>query len=242
MVQGRFRILSDEERKAKRKARDKARRTTPEYKAKDKEKRDRPENKAKDKEKRSTPKFKANANKRNKKYFSSEKGKTTNKKAQKKYSSSEKGKNFIKKYKSSGKNSVCQKKYSSSEKGKAGQKKFKSSEKGSTSVQLKVLRHYSKLHSNSNISCCRCCGLNGHTDFLAIDHIQGRREMKSIKELVEIKYTSTLEGYALARWIIKNNYLLDLQTEYFQILCHNCNAAKGYPRNKGKCPMENKPH
>jgi len=59
--------------------------------------------------------------------------------------------------------------------------------------------------------------------------------MDSIPELTKIGYSSELEH--LNKWIIKNDF-----PKYFQILCHNCNAAKAYPRNKGKCPMENKPH
>ena len=30
--------------------------------------------------------------------------------------------------------------------------------------------------------------------------------------------------------------------EGFQILCHNCNTAKGMIKNNNECPMENKPH
>ena len=120
------------------------------------------------------------------------------------------------------------------------QKKYKDTEKGKAtryaddfSRRLKVLEHYSKSLSNSDIPCCRCCGLNEHTDFLAIDHILGKKEMDSIPELVKIEYSSELEH--LNKWIIKNKYLKDLQTEYFQILCHNCNVAKG---DYGKCPHE----
>ena len=63
--------------------------------------------------------------------------------------------------------------------------------------------------------------------------------MDTIPELVKIGYSSEFKSTQLIDWIIKKNYLKDLQTEYFQILCHNCNAAKG---GYGKCPMKNKPH
>ena len=211
------RKLTDEELKANKAARAKLRESTLEYKTKRKEL-------------SQTPKFKAGASKRNKKYFSSEKGKTTNKKAQKKYASSEKGKNFIKKYKSSGKNSVSQKKYSSSEKGKIGRKKFESSEKGYASTRLKVLQYYSKLHSNSDIPCCRCCGQNSHIDFLTVDHIDGRKNLP--------KEQKHLEGDHLISWLSRNN----CPEGVVQILCHNCNSAKGMPRNNNECPMKGKPH
>ena len=102
------------------------------------------------------------------------------------------------------------------------------------SKRLKVLKHYSKNLSNSDIPCCNCCGENSHLEFLSIDHIMGKKEMDTIKELVKIKYSSKLIDIKLTRWIIKNNF-----PKYFQILCHNCNLSKGY---YGNCPLEGKPH
>ena len=102
------------------------------------------------------------------------------------------------------------------------------------SKRLKVLKHYSKNLSNSDIPCCNCCGENSHLEFLSIDHIMGKKEMDTIKELVKIKYSSELIDIKLTRWIIKNNF-----PKYFQILCHNCNLSKGY---YGNCPLEGKPH
>ena len=100
--------------------------------------------------------------------------------------------------------------------------------------RLKVLLEYSKRLSNSNVTCCACCGLKDHIDFFALDHIAGRKEMDSEPELVKLGYSSKLLSGNLRRWIIENNY-----PKGFQILCHNCNTAKGL---YGKCPMENKPH
>jgi len=208
-----------------------------------------------------------------KEYYQTEQGKATRKRAEKKYKSSEHGKAKIKEYRSSEKGRAIIKEYEQTEKGKAtiqraskkyksskagkakikeytaskagkaSEKKFQSSEKGGKSMQLKVLKHFSKLHSNSYIPCCACCGENSHLDFLAIDHIIGRAEMNSIKELVEIGYKSVLISSGLNKWIIDNNYLSDLKTEYFQILCHNCNTSKGYPRNNNECiHKKNTPH
>ena len=148
----------------------------------------------------------------------------------KKYDQSEKGNSIKKK---------AAKKYHSSEKGKATVKEYQQSEKGNRATRLKILRYYSKLHSNSDIPCCRCCGLNSHVKFLDVDHIQGRYDMDSIPELVKLGYSSKRTVMGLTPWLVKNNYLKDLQTEYFQILCKNCNVTKGL---YGKCPMENKPH
>ena len=64
-------------------------------------------------------------------------------------------------------------------------------------------------------------------EFLAIDHILGKKVMDSIPELIELGYSSKMKKTVLLNWIKNNNYLSNLQTEYFQILCHNCNVAKG---------------
>jgi len=103
--------------------------------------------------------------------------------------------------------------------------------------RLKILQEYSKRHSKSDVPCCRCCGKNSHVDFLSIDHILGKKEMDLIPELVEMGYSSKLTDLKLSNWIIDNNF-----PEYFQILCHNCNTAKGLKDNNNKCPLEGKPH
>ncbi len=103
--------------------------------------------------------------------------------------------------------------------------------------RLKIFQEYSKRLSNSDIPCCNCCGLNNYLDFLAIDHVLGKKQMDSVPELVKIGYSSKLKEGRLYQWIVDNDF-----PEGFQILCHNCNFAKGYPRNNGKCPLENKPH
>ena len=40
-------------------------------------------------------------------------------------------------------------------------------------------------------------------------------------------------GHRMYVWIIKNNF-----PEGFQVLCHNCNMARSYPRNGGICPHQ----
>ena len=62
---------------------------------------------------------------------------------------------------------------------------------------------------------CACCG-ESEIKFLSIDHINGggtkhRKEVGNIPE-----------------WLIKNNF-----PKGFQVLCHNCNQAKGF---YGVCP------
>jgi len=103
--------------------------------------------------------------------------------------------------------------------------------------RLKILQVYSKRLSNSDVPCCKCCGKNSHIDFLSIDHIIGRVEMNSVPELVNLGYSSKLHPDSLKKWIVDNNF-----PKGFQILCHNCNTAKGLKDNNNKCPMKNKPH
>lgn len=80
--------------------------------------------------------------------------------------------------------------------------------------RMGVLEHYGKQ--------CACCGESKY-EFLAIDHINNdgaeqRRSMPNIR------------GSKFMRWLILNNYPTN-----FQILCHNCNMAKGF---YGQCPHQ----
>tara|TARA_B110000263_G_C14783719_1_gene274436 strand:+ start:142 stop:432 length:291 start_codon:yes stop_codon:yes gene_type:complete len=95
---------------------------------------------------------------------------------------------------------------------------------------LKVLQYYSKHLSKSDIPCCRCCGESYHIDFLSVDHIAGRKEMNSEPELLKLGYSSSRIANQLVLWLVKNNF-----PKGFQILCHNCNLAKGF---HGKCPHQ----
>jgi len=82
--------------------------------------------------------------------------------------------------------------------------------------RLTVLSHYSGL-----IPFCCCCG-EKEVKFLALDHIKGGGNIHR-KEIAGGEM-----GGNMYQWIIKNDF-----PEGFQILCHNCNAAKGY---YGECP------
>lgn len=69
---------------------------------------------------------------------------------------------------------------------------------------------------------CACCG-EEEPKFLSIDHIDGggaahRRE------------TGVGSGFHFYLWIRRNDY-----PDGLQVLCHNCNSAKG---SYGQCPHE----
>lgn len=69
---------------------------------------------------------------------------------------------------------------------------------------------------------CACCGIT-EPKFLAIDHINGGGN----------KHRKTLGskgGASFYSWLKRNNYPTG-----FQVLCHNCNMAKGF---YGQCPHQ----
>lgn len=82
--------------------------------------------------------------------------------------------------------------------------------KGRRKARLEVLTHY----SNGEMKCA-CCGEN-EVKFLTLDHINGRSDGQRAA------------GTALVQWIRKMKY-----PSGFQVLCFNCNCAKGF---WGKCP------
>jgi hypothetical protein len=217
-------VLTDEERKAKKKARE----STPERKAIIKKNRNKPERLAKKKESNynynhsNEGQEKDKARRRTPEYIAKEKVR----KSKPEY------KAYMKKHKSTPefklKDRITRKKRESTPEFKAkqdGEKLLKSIRRAT------VLLGYSKRHSNSKVPCCNCCGENSFVEFLAIDHIAGKYKMDSIPELVKIGYSSKLKDYRLIDWLIDNNF-----PKGFQILCHNCNMAKGV---YGQCPHQN---
>ena len=87
--------------------------------------------------------------------------------------------------------------------------------------KMMVFSVYSKRLSNSKTPCCACCRENYSHEFLAIDHINGRKIHGHKKGW---------GGTAMYHWLEKNNY-----PDGFQVLCHNCNIAKGV---FGICPHQ----
>ena len=169
-------VLTDEERKAKKKAYQQS----PEVKAKKKAYQQSPEGKAKAKRKRDSPEGQAKAKEnrikhstRIKAYHSrpDRKAKEKQRKAEPAYRQWEQG-----------------------ARAKENQNRFN------------VLQHYSKNLSNSDIPCCNCCGQNNHLDFLAIDHIAGIKKMDFEPELIKLGYSSKLVGRSLIKWIIVNDF------------------------------------
>lgn len=78
-----------------------------------------------------------------------------------------------------------------------------------------VCNHY----SNGTMQCA-CCG-ESNSEFLTIDHINGRKHITD-------KLLKKLTGQKLYVWLIENNF-----PEGYRILCYNCNCSVGF---FGYCP------
>ena len=81
---------------------------------------------------------------------------------------------------------------------------------------------------------CVCCG-EKHIEFLAIDHINGdgaehRRAL--LKERGWKVSATAMSGSHMYYWLRENNY-----PPGFQVLCANCNTAKGHAADR-LCPHE----
>ena len=238
-------VQTDEERKAK----EKARKQTPEYKAKQKAYKQTDEVKTREKKNRATPKRKAveKANRdrpenkaKRKDYADRPKNKLRKKLNRLKPENLEKEKA----HKQTPAYKAMEKERESRPENKAkresNRKKRELTPKGKAKKEaskvlyalerLNVLLGYSKRHSNSDVPCCRCCGENSFVEFLDIDHVLGKKQMDSIPELVAIGYSSKFKIKKLISWITENDF-----PEGFQVLCKNCNGAKGV---NGICPHE----
>ena len=82
--------------------------------------------------------------------------------------------------------------------------------------RLEVLEHYGGVPPK-----CKCCG-EEEVKFLSIDHIDGGGKEHRAKT-----------GSNYIAWFKKNNF-----PNGFQILCHNCNLAKGFYQ---ECPHQTTP-
>jgi len=88
--------------------------------------------------------------------------------------------------------------------------------------KIEVITHY-----GGDPPKCACCG-ESHMIFLTIDHIKGDGAEHRKQITGDSRKCS---GHHIHAWLIKNNF-----PEGFQVLCCNCNMAKG--RSKVQfCPV-----
>ena len=90
-------------------------------------------------------------------------------------------------------------------------------------LKKQVLTPISKKITNSNILKCNCLGCpEKMIEFLSIDHIDGREKMGHVGWSTETLY-----------YWIRRQLEQGIVPDGLQVLCHNCNWAKG---RYGKCP------
>jgi len=91
---------------------------------------------------------------------------------------------------------------------------------------LKEFREKCLIHYGGEDYHCNCCGEKTY-EFLCLDHINGggNEHRKSVSGKKQ-------SGGTIYRWLVKNNF-----PKGFQVLCHNCNLAKGF---YGECPHKNR--
>ena len=208
--------------KARKKAWAQKYRNTSEVKAKRKEYDSRPENKLRRKKYTSKPEVRAKIQERNKKYSARPDVKAKKKEYDSRPESKAKMKGYRKKYRENPENLAKIRKYTREYREQNRPKIRKYNNELRQRLKIEIFSEYSKRHSNSDVPCCRCCGENSHIDFLSVDHVEGRKNFP--------KEQQKLRGVNMYEWIKRNDY-----PDNFQILCHNCNLAKGF---FGACPHE----
>jgi hypothetical protein len=95
-------------------------------------------------------------------------------------------------------------------------------------VKMVVLTTY-----GGNPPKCACCGETA-ISFLTIDHINGdgnKHREQIWKELKQLKKNRKRHGVDFYKWLINNHF-----PEGFQVLCANCNMAKGQKKQR-LCPV-----
>lgn len=152
-------------------------------------------------------------NTNNQKYCSIECRKINKKEYSNKYSKSDKQKDYRKIYWQSDRGKKVIDKHRQTDKYKEYQKSYYKDNK------LKVIEYY----SNGTMQ-CNCCGEN-QIEFLTIDHINCGKLLHGKNRKIH-----KISGTNLYLDLIKNNF-----PKGYQILCFNCNCAKG---TIGKCPHE----
>lgn len=108
------------------------------------------------------------------------------------------------------------KKYQSTKEATEAQREH--SRRRNREIRLIVLRHYSSYNPF-----CACCG-EKEINFLTLEHMEGGGN----KHRQLIYPNGKGRSGPISGWIIKNNFPAG-----FQVLCYNCNCAKGH---YGICP------
>ena len=104
--------------------------------------------------------------------------------------------------------------------------------KNNKSQKYRVLTHYSKKQSNSDVPCCSCCGENEFLIFLTIDHVRGRKYSDDYINTTEKKARNAITGKVMYDKLEKQNF-----PNGYRVLCWNCNSARDKQPDK-ICPHQ----
>lgn len=103
------------------------------------------------------------------------------------------------------------------------QQKYEQENRGKFKVYQKQFREKLRLecltHYGGNPPKCACCG-ETEIKFLTIDHINGGGN----------QHYKLRKKSSIYQWLVNNNF-----PEGYQVLCYNCNCAKGH---YGVCPHQ----
>lgn len=91
--------------------------------------------------------------------------------------------------------------------------------------RLEVLQHY----AGGPNPMCACCP-EGHLEFLTVDHINGRS--------TDHKRRNNWGGFIASGDALIRKLVQEGLPEGYQILCYNCNCARGHRGREGKCPHQ----
>lgn len=99
-------------------------------------------------------------------------------------------------------------------------------------LKLQVMEHY----GNGKVACA-CCG-ESMIEFLTLDHIDNdgaEHRRNEVKGALKDGRGSRAGGWKFYHWLKKNDYPAEYR---LQILCWNCNCAKGFYK---VCPHVERP-
>jgi len=120
---------------------------------------------------------------------------------------------------------------------KANPERFHASTRSRNKTRkYRVLSHYSKKQSKSDVPCCSCCGENEFLIFLTIDHVHGRKYtddyMRPKGKKSPKNWKMAMTGNLLYMKLERLNY-----PSGYRVLCWNCNSARDNQPDK-ICPHQ----
>ena len=90
-------------------------------------------------------------------------------------------------------------------------------------LKKSVMKLFTKQKNDKTM--CQCCKEYFLPHFFDVDHIHGKQEISSVKQLQMIDYSPKKHGKSLLKWLMTHKDKKIIY-KHFQMLCINCNRAK----------------